>query len=148
MADRYIDEAYVFGAMEADVVRSILAPAGTSLTQIIERATSLVQSYGRNSGYTMPSTTDPTTITDETVKMAVMACVRQLLCAMPSSSLKLPEQWVTNPEYVAYRGILSGDAVLTLPLNTTAAVGAFKITTANASNGRLPRASSCQLKGW
>lgn len=148
MADRYIDEAYVFGAMEADVVRSILAPSGTSLTQIIERATSLVQSYGRNSGYTMPSTTDPTTITDETVKMAVMACVRQMLCSMPSSSLKLPEAWTTHPEYVAYRGILSGDAVLTLPLNAVAAVGAFTITSATPDNGRMPRASSCQLKGW
>jgi hypothetical protein len=134
--------------MEADVVRSILAPSGTNLTMLIERATDLVKGYLRNSGYTPPTTQDPTTIGDSTVILATISAVRKMLCSMPSSSLQLPEAYATHPEQVAFVGILSGDSVLTLTRSSIAAVGGWGFTSTTSNPDKASRTSSCQLKGY
>lgn len=154
MADRYISEEDVYAAMEADVVRSVLARAGLSLTAIIERATALIQSYLRNSGYVLPAAISPAAyvvdsqMTDVTVRLAVLSGVRRQLCSLPSSSLQLPEDYGSHDETVARLGILNGDVTLSLTLNVIQAVGGAKFTVSTAGSGREPRSGRCMLKGY
>lgn len=150
MADRYLTESDVYAHVEADVVRSILAPSGTSLAMLIERATALVQGSLRNSGYTVPSTQDPTTIADQSVVLATLCHVRNMLCSMPSTSLERPDSYKdkTHPEMIALLGILSGDLILNLPRSDIQSVGGWGFTSTTAHPERASRTSFCQLKGW
>ena len=152
MADRYIDEPYVYGAMGANVVRSQLSGAGISLTTIIEQSTGTVKGYLRANGYTPPTTQDPSTITESMVKEATMACVRMKLCSMPERVLPLPENWDDHPEKLALNILRAkhdkGDAVLDLPQSTVGSPGGAAFTNTTTNPERRARASSDQLKGY
>lgn len=142
MADRYIDVAYVDSCIDRTVRESLIGDeaAADELLRHIERATSFVKGYLRNSGYTCPTTQDPSTIDDETVKDAVMCLVWEKLAAKPNTSLPLPEGWATGPYKLALTGILSGSVQLNLPQSTKNAPGGITVGTS------VSRATD--LTGW
>ena len=142
MADRYIDVAYVDSCIDRSVRVSLIGDeaAADELLRHIERATSLVKGYLRNSGYTCPATQDPSTIDDETVKDAVIAIVWEKLAGKPNASLTLPDGWATGPYRLALEGILSGSVQLSLPQSTKNAPGGITVGT------RVARATD--LSGW
>lgn len=145
MADQYIDAAYVRNFLGTNVEGTIEAYTGVGLTQHIEAATSLVQSYLRNSGYETPATT-----TDETVKMATMGAVWQTFASVPEASLPLPENWADHPLRIAYIGILDGSAQLTLTQADANAPGGmtFSDSTSGANTARTPYATRANLRGY
>ena len=108
MAVRYIDSAYVDGHMEPAVVRAALGRCRMSLNTVIEEASGSVRGLLRSKGYGAPETLDPSTVTDTNIKLATMAAVRQFICGLPTSGIKLPDNWETHPENLAYVGIYNG----------------------------------------
>jgi hypothetical protein len=152
VADRYIDEAYVYAAMGANVVRSQLSGSGISLSTIIEQSTGTTKGFLRANGYTPPTTQDPASITESMVKEATMALVRMKLCSMPERTLPLPEDWNDHPEKLALNILRAkhekGDAILDLPQSTVGSPGGATFTNTTTAPQRQPRASSDQLKGY
>lgn len=142
MADRYIDVAYVDSCIGSEVRESLIGDdaAADEILRHIERATSTVKAYLRNSGYTCPVTQDPADIDDETVKDAVMCLVWERLAAKPNNSLELPATWATGPYRIALEGILSGTVQLSLPQNTGSAPGGITVGTSTSR--------ATDLTGW
>ena len=142
MADRYIDVAYVDSCIDRSVRVSLIGDeaAADELLRHIERATSFVKGYLRNSGYTCPATQDPSTIDDETVKDAVMCLVWERLAGKPNASLALPEGWKEGPYRLALEGILSGAVQLNLPQSTKNAPGGITVGTVASR--------ATDLSGW
>jgi hypothetical protein len=128
VADAYIDSTYAGSFLGGDLVTALDGLTGVVLTTQIEAATALIQSYMRNNGYSPVSTTDPTAV-EETVKLAVMGALWQLLTSVPEGNVSLPENWEDHPARIAYVGILTGDANLTAALDKGAAVGGSQWTT-------------------
>lgn len=143
MADRYIDVAYVDACMGASVRAALVGEGDASdLIRTIERGTSLVKGYLRNSGYQCPATQDPDEIDDDTVKDAVMCCVWEILVAKPDNSLPLPVDWKTMPYRLALEGILSGAVQLNLPQSVKSAPGGITVGSSTS------RARQSDLDGW
>ena len=149
MADQYIDAAFVRNYLGTNVEGTIEAYTGVGLTQHIESATSLIQSYLRNNGYTTPTTTN-----DETVKGAVMGAVWQTFASVPEASLPLPENWADHPLRIAYVGILDGSATLdtsvTHTLDTAQAVGGWQASdhSRDTTEGRPQKSSRKNMRGY
>jgi hypothetical protein len=145
---QYINETILASYMGQALVTRIAALSGVSLTTTIEQGSDILGSYLRNNGYTVPTTTDPTTITDRTVHAATVAIVWEALASIPELSVPLPEGWETHPCVLARDGILNGSATLSLALNTTTAVGGNEFTSSAltvAEGGSPPLASRLNL---
>lgn len=145
MADSYIDTDYVKANLGTGVYNAIAAVTGQSFTQAIYSATALVQSYLRNSGYATPATT-----TDETVKLAVLGALWQMVASTPETNLSLPEAWEDHPARLALKGIVGGNVMLTHALTTSAAIGGWTFTerATGATDTRQQRASRSELGGF
>jgi len=154
VADRYLDEAYVYGAMGANVVRAQISGSGISLTTMIEQCTGTVKGFLRANGYTPPTTQDPATITESMVKEACMALVRQKLCSMPDKTLPLPEDWDDHPEKLALNILRSkhdrekGDALLDLPQSPVGSIGGATFSNVRVYPQYEARASAAKLRSW
>jgi len=142
VADRYIDVAYVDTCIDRTVRESLIGDeaAADELLRLIERKTSFVKGYLRNSGYTCPATQDPADIEDDVVKDAVMCLVWEALSFKPNNSLPLPENWATGTYRLALEGILSGTVQLSLPQSTKNAPGGITV------GSSVSRATD--LTGW
>lgn len=150
MADRYIDSTYIQSFLGSGYEAAAIAISGVVRNTVIEAATSVIQTALRNSGYSAPSTTDPTTV-EEFVKLAVLGCYREMLSSVPEGSIPLPEAWATNPAKIAYAAILSGDARLVATPSVSTAVGAWLFTLNDPDDEnatRTQRASRSELEGW
>lgn len=145
MADAYIDATYVKAHMGTGVHDAIAAVTGSSITQRIESATALVQSYLRNNGWATPTTTS-----DEMVKLAVLGAFWQMACSTPETNVSLPDEWETHPARVAYLGILSGDAQVTHSLTKASAVGGWTYSdySTTTTSGRTQRTRRSELEGY
>lgn len=149
MADRYVDADFVRAHLGTAYDAAVVGITGVSATVLFESATSVIQTAMRNSGYSPPSTTDPTEV-EEFVKLAVLGCYREMLAQVPEGSIPLPENWATSPSKLAYAAILSGDARLAATPSTTTAVGGFLWTESDpdVDGSRPQRASRDELSGW
>jgi hypothetical protein len=145
VADQYVDEDYLADLFGRDTIAAVVTTGAISLDVHINAGTALIQSYLRNNGYATPATT-----TDQTVMLATAGAIWQTLSSIPSVSLKLPENWQTHPAFIAYTGILSGDAPVTHSLTTTTAIGGskFTATTAGLPGAIPPRATRDNLGGY
>jgi hypothetical protein len=147
MADQYITVAYVDARIGMSV-RQALSDDGVAVLSAVETATALVQGRLRNSGYTTPTTT-----TDQGVMAAVMGCVWQSLADQPNG-INLPDNWKTNPYYLAMVDVLNGDYQPdpsgSHSLNTRDAVGGavFSDSSSTASTVRAQRSSRTNLAGY
>lgn len=140
MADKYIDATYVDAYLGHGFRTAIDDLEGSSLDTLIEGGTALVQSYLRQQGYSTPATT-----TDETVKLATLACVFASALTLPEFSFAKPDTWENHPAKLALDGILSGDAQITHALNEIAAEGGAAFT----SSTTYPQyASRSNLSGY
>ena len=146
MADAYVDEEYVTRLLGANFTEAIQRIPGIDLVQIIASATAMMQSYLRNSGYAVPT---PTT-TDELVKLGTLWPIRMSLSMVPEASIPLPKDFDKLPEFIAFKGILSGDLPLGLSLSEIGAVGGFKFSNSDpsSSTGLPQRASRSNLSGY
>lgn len=146
MADQYIDEDYVRARLGGGFVDGLDDVGSISLTSIIESATALVQAYYRNNY----DASAPSTTTDETMKLATMAGVRQMLCSIPEASIEMPDNWSTHPERLALVGIADGTAILAGAPNTTQGVGGSVWTSSDSTvTGSVPqRTSRSELSGY
>lgn len=145
MADQYIDQTYVRAFFGTSLETAITGITGVSLTQQIEAATGLIQSYLRNSGYGTPDTT-----TDQTVMLGTLGALVETLSSIPEVSLPLPENWAEHPARIAYVGILNGDAQVTHALDKSAAVGGWKASEhrTGITDSRTQYASRKNLAGY
>lgn len=143
MADQYIDEAYVNARLGTAYVNAVQAVTGIDLTELIETATSRVQSAIRKNGYATPSTT-----TDETVKEAVLGAVLEQLANVPEVKLELPN----HPALKVYQDLLSEDGTLqiTHAVSNIAAVGGMQFTESDplVSDSLPQRSSRDNLVGY
>lgn len=141
MADRYINVAYVDARIDRSVRESLIGEeaAADELLRFIEDGTADTQAVMRNSGFTCPSTQDPTGI-DLVVQRAVMCRVWESLATKPNASLPLPENWSKLPYREAWDGILSGALQPNMPQSTKNAPGGITIGTS------VSRATD--LTGW
>ena len=149
MADRYIDATYIKAHLGGGYYDAVVAVTSVSVGVQIEAATSLIQAYMRNSGYETPETQDPDEV-EEVVKLATLGAFRELFSSVPEVTVKLPDDWASNPAKVAYVGIVSGEAKLAADPEQEGAVGGMVFTdaTEGASGARPPRASRESLEGY
>jgi hypothetical protein len=140
VADQYIDSAYVDALLGRGFRTAVEDLEGANLFTLIEGGTALVQSYLRNQGYSTPTTT-----TDETVKLATLACVAVSMFSIPEFSFPKPESWDMHPAKLALDGILSGDAQVTHGLTQISAEGGLAFS---SSTTYPQRASRTNLGGY
>jgi hypothetical protein len=135
MANQYIDYSYVDHHLGPNVREALFRDSGgvymsASCKALISSATAIIETALRNSGYATPTATisQATAIAslNEYVKLATFGQFYELAAKRPEKRLRLPEDWATNPAKVASEAILSGDANLTLTLDTSAAVGGWQ----------------------
>lgn len=145
MADNYLSSSDYTAHLGADVHAAAVAVVGTDgLDTLAQRATALVQSSLRNSGYTVPAAAD---LTDETVRLATAAAFMELVFGLPSISQPLPDNWAARLEKRTLEGVLSGDVQLSLPQSAATAPGGWLMSTSSAQT-RPQRSSRDELKGY
>ncbi len=132
MADRYIDETYIKACVGGGYYDAVVAVTSVSVGVMIEGATALIQGYMRNSGYACPSTQDPDDV-EVLVKLGTMGAFREMFASVPEKAIKLPENWASHPEKVAYVGIVSGEAKLADEPSQEGAVGGMIFTSSDSS---------------
>jgi hypothetical protein len=120
---QYIAATYVDNFLGTAVRQALFTDSGQSystaaFTGLCVAATSAIQTAIRNAGYVVP-----TTNTDEYVRMATLGVFIELAYARPEKYLKLPEDWKNSQIKLAMSAILSGEAELSLPLDTAATIG-------------------------
>lgn len=127
MADQYIDQTYVNNMIGSAVRTALFTDAGVysaaALTATIEAATGVIQNAIRSAGYTAPATT-----TDQFIMLATLGELVWLGYNRPDKRLPLPEGWANSSMAKARAAILSGEAELDLPIDTTGATGGISST--------------------
>lgn len=143
MADNYLSSSDYDAHLGADVHAAAVAAVGADgVDTLAQRATAFVQSFLRNSGYEVPSSTD-----NELVKLATAAAFMEMVCGIPDLSQPLPDQWATRIEKRTLEGILSGDIQLDLPQRVIDAPGGWSMSTTSAAT-RPQRTSRRELSGY
>jgi hypothetical protein len=147
----YTTEERLQAALGTDYLAAATSKSTSPLTTLIASASDVVAGYLRNNGYTVPTTTDPSTIADQTVCLATEALVAQALASIPEVSQPLPDNWDKSMQVIALEGILSGTVTLNLTRSTAASVGGFLASSSTADvadGGRPQRASRAELAGY
>lgn len=143
MADNYLSSSDYDAHLGADVHAAAVAAVGADgVDTLAQRATAFVQSFLRNSGYEVPSSTD-----NELVKLATAAAFMEMACGIPDLSQPLPDQWATRIEKRTLEGILSGDIQLDLPQRVIDAPGGWSMSSTSAAT-RPQRTSRRELSGY
>lgn len=128
MAAEYISQTYVDFWLSSAVRIALFTDGSTyqsaAFIGLVRAASADVATAIRNSGYEAPATTT----SDEYIKLATLGVFFPMAAGRPEKNLAWPEGWENSRPAKAAEAILSGDATLSLPLNTGNSVGGIQFS--------------------